>query len=136
MYKEIKDIRLLEFEQHGDERGRLVVAECGKEIPFNVKRVFYIYGSDASVVRGCHANKKSEFVLVNVVGTSKVKVEDYKGNTKIYVLDHPHMGLYLPKMIWKEMYDFSADSVLLCMSNELYDSEEYIRNYQDFQDCR
>lgn len=133
MYKEIKDIKVLEFKQHGDERGRLVVAECGKEIPFDIKRVFYIYGSDASVVRGCHANKKSEFVLVNVAGTSKVKVEDCKGNTQIYVLDHPHMGLYLPKMIWKEMYDFSADSVLLCMSSELYDSEEYIRNYQDFQ---
>lgn len=136
MCKEINEVKQLEFKQLGDEKGWLVVAECGKEIPFDVKRVFYIYGSDASVVRGRHANKKSEFVLVNVAGTSKVKVEDYKGNTQTYVLDHPHMGLYLPKMIWKEMYDFSADSVLLCMSNELYDSEEYIRDYQDFQDYR
>ncbi len=132
MYKSINDVKVLEFKQLGDERGHLVVAECGREIPFNVQRVFYIYGSDATVVRGRHANKKSEFILVNVAGTSKVDVEDIFGKRQTYILDHPHMGLYLPTMIWKDMYDFSNDSVLLCMSNQLYDAEEYIRNYEEF----
>lgn len=133
MYKTVEDVRLLEFKEHGDERGKLVIAECGKEIPFSVQRVFYIYGSDSTVVRGKHANRNSEFVLVNVAGTSKVDVEDVHGNKKTYELDHPHMGLYLPNYIWKNMYEFSADSVLLCMSNMSYDSNEYIRDYQQFK---
>ena len=69
-------VRMLEFAQHGDERGHLVVVEGMKDIPFEIKRVFYIYGSDADVVRGCHANRRSEFVLINVAGQSKVRVRD------------------------------------------------------------
>ena len=136
MKKTINDVKILEFQELGDERGRLVVGECGKEIPFIVKRVFYIYGSDSTVVRGRHANRKSEFILVNVAGRSKVDVEDIYGEKKTFLLDRPHMGLYLPKLIWKDMYEFSADSVLLCMSNELYDAQEYIRNYEDFRMLR
>jgi len=127
-----KRVRLIEFQQHGDDRGHLVVAEAMKEIPFEIKRIFYIYGSDSTVVRGKHANKKSEFVLINVAGSCKVRVIDREGKETIYNLDHPHMGLYLPTMVWKEMYDFSPDSVLLCLSNEHYDSAEYIRKYSEF----
>lgn len=129
----INKVRMLEFPQLGDERGHLVVLETKQHIPFDIKRVFYIYGSDHKVVRGQHANKKSQFVLINVVGTSKVKIKDGEGNEAIFCLNRPHTGIYLPEMIWKEMYDFSEDSVLLCLSNEYYDSEEYIRNYQDFE---
>ena len=122
---------ILRFQEKGDVRGHLVVVEGLKDVPFEIKRLFYIYGSDESIVRGQHANKKSEFVLINVAGESKVKVDD--GVTeKIYELDQPHMGVYLPKMVWKEMYDFSPDSVLLAISNEHYDSEEYIRDYDEF----
>lgn len=123
----------LEFSQKGDERGHLVIMEGMKDIPFEIKRIFYIYGSDASVVRGQHANRNSEFVLINIVGTSKVKVMDGKGNETIFVLNRPHTGIYLPTMVWKEMYDFSADSVLLCLSSEYYDPDEYIRNYEEFK---
>ena len=83
------------------------------------KRIFYIYGSDKDVVRGQHANRKSEFVLINVAGTSKVKVKDGKGNETVYSLNRPHTGIYLPKLLWKDMYDFSDDSVLLVLSSEL-----------------
>ena len=69
----IDKCRVLNFAELGDERGHLVVAESEKDIPFNIKRVFYIYGSESSVVRGQHANRKSEFVLINVAGKSKVK---------------------------------------------------------------
>lgn len=125
-------VKMLEFPQHGDERGHLVIVEGTKDIPFEIKRVFYIYGSDATVVRGQHANIKTEFVLINVSGQSKIRVKDGKGNEQIFLLDKPHTGIYLPKLIWKDMYDFSADSVLLCLASEHYDSEEYIRDYSAF----
>lgn len=124
--------QMLEFQQRGDDRGHLVIVEGMEDIPFEIKRVFYIYGSDAGVVRGQHANKESEFVLINVAGTSKVKVKDGKGNEAVYSLNRPHTGVYLPKMIWKDMYDFSEDSVLLCLASTHYDSSEYIRDYNEF----
>ena len=124
--------QMLEFSQRGDERGHLVVVESHQDIPFDIKRIFYIYGSDKEVVRGQHANRKSEFVLINVAGTSRVKVKDGKGNEAVYSLNRPHTGIYLPKMVWKDMYDFSEDSVLLVLASEHYDPEEYIRNYDEF----
>lgn len=124
--------QMLEFPQNGDARGHLVVVEGGKDIPFDIARIFYIYGSDADVVRGQHANRKSEFVLINVAGSCKVKVLDGKGNEAVFVLNRPHTGIYLPTMVWKDMYDFSKDSVLLCLSSEHYDSQEYIRDYDEF----
>lgn len=126
------NVQMLEFPQHGDARGHLVVVEGQKDIPFDIKRVFYIYGSDPDVVRGCHANRKSEFVLINVAGQSKVRARDGLGNEAVFSINRPHTGLYLPKMIWKDMYDFSPDSVLLVLSSEAYDPGEYIRDYDAF----
>ena len=73
------NVKMLEFPQRGDERGHLVIVEGMKDVPFEIKRIFYIYGSDKDVVRGQHANKKSQFVLINVAGKSKVKVKDGLG---------------------------------------------------------
>ena len=127
------NVKMLEFPQRGDERGHLVIVEGMKDVPFEIKRIFYIYGSDTDVVRGQHANKKSQFVLINVAGKSKVKVKDGEGNEAIYCLNRPHTGIYLPTMVWKDMYDFSEDSVLLVLASTHFDNEEYIRNYEDFQ---
>ena len=128
----IKMAQMLEFQQKGDERGHLVIVEGMKDIPFDIKRIFYIYGSDRNVVRGNHANRKSEFVLINVAGTSKVRVRDGRGNEAVYSLNRPRTGIYLPRMVWKEMYDFSENSVLLCVASTAYDPSEYIRNYDEF----
>lgn len=125
-------VEMLEFSQKGDERGHMVIVEGNKDIPFEIKRIFYIYGSDSTVVRGQHANRNSKFVLINVAGTSKVRVKDGKGNEAVFSLNRPHTGIYLPKMVWKDMYDFSSDSVLLCLSSEHYDPDEYIRDYDEF----
>ncbi|MBE5936537.1 MAG: WxcM-like domain-containing protein [Lachnospiraceae bacterium] len=125
-------VRMLEFPVNGDERGHLVIVEGLQDIPFEMKRLFYIFGSDPEVVRGQHANRKSQFVLINVAGTSKVKVKDGRGNEAIYCLNRPHTGLFIPTMVWKDMYDFSEDSVLLCISDEHYDPAEYIRNYDEY----
>lgn len=123
--------KVLNFQQKGDDRGRLVVVESQLDIPFDIQRIFYIYDSENDVIRGQHANYNSQFVLINVSGTSKVRIHD--GYTEsIVVLDHPHMGVFLPKMVWKEMYDFSDDSILLVLSDHHYDSNEYIRDFQFF----
>lgn len=128
----IKDqYKILEFGDLGDERGKLVVVEGDMDIPFEIKRVFYIYGSDSSVIRGQHANRNSEFVLINVSGSSKVRV-DNGFEEDIIELNRPRMGLYLPTMLWKDMYDFSEDSVLLVMTNTHYDGKEYIRDYDEY----
>lgn len=125
-------VQMLEFNQKGDERGHLVIAEGNQDIPFEIKRVFYIYGSDPKVVRGQHANRQTEFVLINVAGKSKIRVKDGEGNEAIYCLNRPHTGIYLPTMVWKDMYDFSEDSVLLALASTHYNNEEYIRDYDEF----
>ena len=122
---------VIEFNDLGDERGKLVVIEGNESIPFDIKRVFYIYGSDASVVRGQHANRESQFVLINVAGTSKVRVTDGI-DEEIIELNRPMMGVYIPQMIWKDMYDFSEDSVLLVLASTHYDGKEYIRDYNEY----
>ncbi len=128
----MEKVRMLDFQQRGDERGHLVVVEGGVDIPFEIRRAFYIYGSGSDVVRGQHANRRTEFVLINVAGTSKVKVKDGEGNEEVYCLGRPHMGIYLPAMVWKDMYGFSRDSVLLVLASTHYDADEYIRDYSDF----
>lgn len=132
MNKKVSEqIKILEFGEFGDERGNLVVAEGNKDVPFDIKRVFYMYGSDDSVIRGQHANRITEFVLINVSGSSKVKV-DNGYETQIIELNKPRMGLYIPSMLWKDMYDFSADSVLLVLASTHYDGTEYIRDYDEY----
>lgn len=126
------EVKMLNFQEKGDARGRLVIVEGAQDIPFEIKRVFYIYGSDPDVVRGRHANRRSQFVLINVAGTSKVRVVDHKGNEMIVHLNKPHTGVYIPAMVWKDMYDFSPDSVLLVLSSEHYDPDEYIRDFDEY----
>lgn len=123
--------RLLQFKEFGDERGNLVVVEGNVDIPFEIKRVFYMYGSDPDIVRGQHANRKTEFVLINVGGTSKVKV-DNGFETEVVELNKPKTGIYISTMVWKDMYDFSEDSILLVLASEHYDGGEYIRDYNEF----
>ena len=127
----IEKCRMIEFPQKGDDRGHLVIVEGNQDIPFEIKRVFYIYGSDKDVIRGKHANYNTEFVLINVAGTSKVKVDDGT-EQKIFSLDRPHTGIFLPRMVWKDMYDFSEDSVLLVLASEHYGETEYIRSYSEY----
>ena len=118
---------IIEFKDLGDERGKLVVVEGGQSIPFDIQRVFYIYGSDSTVIRGQHANKESEFVLINVAGQSKVRITD-SHEEFIVDLDRPMIGVYIPRMVWKDMYDFSEDSVLLVLASTHYDMSRYLRS--------
>lgn len=128
----MKKYKMLSFLQLGDDRGHLVVVEGMKDIPFEIKRMFYIYGTKSDVIRGQHANRNSEFVLINLAGSCKIKVDDGK-NIETIILDKAHEGIYLDKMVWKDMYDFSKDSILLVLSNYSYDSQEYVRDYNEFK---
>ena len=128
----MKNYKLLNFSQLGDKRGHLVVVEGNKDIPFDIKRIFYIYDSDMNVVRGKHANRLSEFVLINISGKCDIFVDDGK-NQETIVLDKPYQGIYLNKMVWKNMFNFSEDAILLVLSNEYYNNEEYIKDYEEFK---
>lgn len=124
--------KVLNFKDLGDERGKLVVVEGAADIPFDIQRVFYMYGSDGEVVRGQHANRESEFVLINVGGTSKVRIDN--GHSEAVIsLDKPMMGLYIPTMVWKDMYEFSEDSILLVLASTHYNGNEYIRDYNEYK---
>lgn len=127
----MKRYSLLKFNELGDSRGKLVVAEGLKDVPFDIKRIFYIYDTKDEVIRGQHANRNSKFVLINLQGSVSIVVDDGY-NKDVVVLDKPHEGVFLESMVWKEMKDFSSDSILLVLSSEGFDSGEYIRDYEEF----
>lgn len=125
------EIKIITFKKHGDERGLLVATEALKDIPFEIKRVYYITGADKNLRRGFHAHKELVQVLVCVKGSCYVMVDD--GNEKKDVLlSEPNEGLIVDKKIWHEMYDFSDDCVLLVLASDYYNEADYLRNYDDF----
>lgn len=123
--------KILNFQQHGDERGMLVALEESKEIPFSVKRVYYMYDTTQNGRRGYHAHKKLEQILVCVHGSCTIHLDDGKDVEEI-ILNKPYEGLYIANNIWREMYNFSEDAVLLVLASELYDENDYIRDYQKY----
>ena len=125
------EVKLIEFEKHGDERGTLIALEQWKNIPFEVRRVYYMYETGAGVVRGHHAHKHLKQVLICVHGACKIRLDDGQ-EKKIVPLDDPSTGLYLESNIWREMFDFSEDAVLMVLASELYDESDYIRDYNSF----
>lgn len=119
--------KIINFNEFGDENGKLVAIENSKNIPFEIKRVFYIYGTKENVVRGQHANKISRFVLICLSGSCEVKIYDMEEKIEEnFILDSPQKGLYLDRMIWKDMYNFSENCVLLVLSDSEYIKDEYI----------
>ena len=121
------------FQAHGDERGQLIALEEFKDIPFRIRRVYYVYDTSEGVVRGCHAHKSLQQILICIHGSCKIKL-DNGDETKIIPLEKPYEGLYVSSAIWREMYDFSKDAVLLVLASEPYDEADYIRNYNDFKE--
>lgn len=125
------NVEWIEFRSHGDERGQLVALEQGVEIPFAIKRVYYIFDTLEGVRRGFHAHRALQQVLVCVSGSCKIMLDD--GMEKCDVqLDSPCKGIVVGNAVWREMYDFSENAVLMVMASELYDESDYIRNYNDF----
>lgn len=123
--------RKIKFQKHGDERGMLIALESNKEIPFEIKRVYYMYDTLADVRRGFHAHKQLQQILICIHGSCKIHLDNGSETSEI-VLDKPFEGLYVSNDMWREMYDFSEDAVLMVLASELYDESDYIRNYDEF----
>lgn len=124
-------IHLIDLPPLGDERGSLVAIEANKHIPFQVKRVYYIFGTQAGVSRGFHAHKNLQQLAVCVTGKCRMLLDDGINKQSVW-LDSPTKGLLIDNNVWREMHEFSDDCVLLVLASEYYDESDYIRNYSDF----
>ena len=125
-------IQLVNFPPLGDDRGSLVALEAQKTVPFDVKRVYYIFGTQAGVSRGFHAHQALQQVAVCVTGKCRILLDDGQRRECVW-LDSPTKGLLIGDLIWREMHDFSPDCVLLVLASEHYDETDYIRSYDDFK---
>lgn len=123
---------LIPLQVHGDERGSLIALENGHNLPFDVKRVYYIYATKTDISRGFHAHKKLKQLLIAVSGSVTVKCE-YAGQQKEYTLSKPDEGLLIEGLVWREMHDFSPDCVLMVLADEYYNEADYIRDYDLFK---
>lgn len=121
------------FSVHGDDRGQLIAVETEKDIPFAVKRVYYIYDTLPGVRRGFHAHRHLQQALICVHGSCKIHLDNGYVQKEV-LLDKPDEGLYIANDMWREMYDFSPDAVLMVLASEHYDEKDYIRNYETFID--
>ena len=121
------------FQPHGDERGQLVALEEFKDIPFKIKRVYYMYDTKPGVVRGQHAHKSLEQILVCIHGSCKIRLDNGKEKKEV-PLEKPYEGVYVANNMWREMYEFSTDAVLMVLASKVYDETDYIRDYDEFID--
>jgi len=122
---------LINMNVFGDERGKLISLEGNKNIPFDIKRVYYIFDTLPDQNRGQHAHKNLEQIIVAIDGSCQMVLDDGKTKKEIW-LNRPDVGLYIGKNMWREMKHFSYGCKLLVIANEYYDKNEYIRKYDDF----
>lgn len=125
-------IKLISLPSHGDERGSLISLESLASVPFEIKRVYYLFGTKRDVIRGFHAHKNLKQLAICVSGSCRFELDN--GITRESVLlNSPDQGLLVEDMTWREMHDFSEDCVLLVLASELYDESDYIRDYNEFR---
>ena len=124
-------IKLIDFPLHGDDRGALIALESKKNIPFEIKRVYYIFNTQTGVSRGFHAHKKLQQMAICLKGSCRFIMDN--GLTKENViLDSPNQGIFIDAMEWHEMHDFSDDCILIVLASDIYNEVDYLRNYNDF----
>ena len=122
----------INFPTHGDERGQLVAVEAERSIPFPIQRVYYIFGTQPGVERGSHAHKALQQVAVAVSGSCEMVLDDGESETT-FTLDSPDKGVYIKPGMWRVMRNFTPDCVLVVFADQLYDENDYIRNYEEFR---
>tara|TARA_B110000003_G_C16306508_1_gene401011 strand:- start:5 stop:406 length:402 start_codon:yes stop_codon:yes gene_type:complete len=126
-------LKLYDFPILDDERGSLVVLDKFLGVPFKIKRVYYLFGMKGNVSRGFHAHKKLHQIAFCISGTCRMII-DNGANREDFIMESPNVGIDLPPMLWHEMHDFSANSILLVIASDEYDESDYIRNYDEFMD--
>ncbi|WP_232453308.1 sugar 3,4-ketoisomerase [Burkholderia ubonensis] len=127
----VNDCRLLELPRILDPRGSLTPIEGAVHIPFEMQRVYYIYDVPAGASRAGHSHRELQQVLIAISGSFDVHVDDGV-NRKTFHMNRPYIGLYIPKMIWREIDNFSAGSVCVSLASAHYDESDYYREYDDF----
>ena len=126
------EFKLLNFEKHGDEDGWLVSLESMKNIDLDIKRVFYIFDTKPNVTRGKHALKRGKQLLISVSGSCKVLVDNVE-KREVFELNNCQKGLLIDGMVWREMFDFTPDCVLLVLSDTYYNTKDYIHSYEELK---
>lgn len=128
----VSDCRIIELDKHhSDRKGNLTVVENGVTLPFGVKRVYYLYDVPGGESRGSHAHKELEQFIVAASGSFTVTLDDGKSKRSFF-LNRPYQGLYVKPGLWRDLYDFSSGAVCMVLASEVYDTADYIRDYQEF----
>lgn len=125
-------IKLLNFDSLGDSRGSLIALEQNGNIPFEIKRIYYIFDTKSGVTRGLHAHRNLKQVAIALKGHCRFVLDDGKEKNEV-ILNSPNTGLLIDSCVWREMHDFSEDCVLMVVASELYDEADYIRDYDVFK---
>lgn len=125
------NVEFLNFQKLFDNRGKLIVIEEINNVPFDIKRIYYMFDTCKDVKRGFHAHKKLKQIAIAIKGECKILLDD--GTSKLTIrLNDPTKGLVLEPLIWHEMFDYSADCILMVIANDVYDESDYIRNINEF----
>lgn len=127
----INDCKIIDIRRYSDTRGYLSVVENGLDIPFDIKRIYYLY-LVPEVARGAHAHKALQQLLIATSGSVEVIMDDGQ-NKKSFMLDRPWKGLLIPPGLWRDLENFSGGAVLMCLASEKYDAADYIRDYYEFK---
>lgn len=128
----VSDCSIIELDRHhSDRKGNLTVVENGVTLPFDVKRVYYLYDVPGGESRGSHAHKDLQQLIVAASGSFTVTLDD--GESKLsFFLNRPYQGLYVKPGLWRDLEDFSSGAVCMVLASEVYQQEDYIRDYQEF----
>lgn len=125
----MKGVDRVSYQVHGDSRGSLIALECCRNIPFDIRRIYYIFATGSDVVRGKHAHKNLKQILICVSGSCSVLL-DNGIEREVVRLENPWDGIYIHGLVWREMMDFSADCVLLALVDQLFNQDDYIYDYK------
>ena len=128
----IDKCRIINFPVVAEARGNLTFIEENKHVPFSIKRVYYLYDVPSGAARGGHAHKELQQVIIALSGSFDVIV-DYGNEREIFSLNRPNLGLYIPPGVWREIENFSSNSVALMVVPEFYDENDYLRDYSIFK---
>lgn len=127
----VKDCKLITLEQIGDRRGHISVVENNTEIPFDLKRIYYLYDVPSGEERGGHGHKELQQLIVAVSGSFDILVKDGQ-EEKTFSLNRPHTGLYFPPGLWREINNFSSGAICLVLASQIYQENDYLRDYKEF----
>lgn len=123
--------KIIEFPIYGDKSGNLIALEKGRDFPFDIKRVYYIWGTDRNIIRGKHGHRMLQQVIICTSGSCDFILDNGKERVTIH-LSKPNEGLYLYSSVWREFTNFSSDCVVMVLADDYYSKEDYIHSYEDF----